>query len=95
MEADFEGVFWVERSQMPVNSDVTAFFPFGWNSKKVLKGVLEFWLELGGFGVENGRFGSANLGVVGGNNSLGHVGEGGGWYKSFAWMAMIKEFFVK
>ena len=45
--------------------------------------------------MENGRFGSANLGVVGGNNSLGHVGEGGGWYKSFAWMAMIKEFFVK
>lgn len=43
------------------------------NSKKVLKGVLEFWLELGGFGVENGRFGSADLGVVGGNRCLGHV----------------------
>ena len=59
---------------MPVNSDVAAFFSFGVNSKKVLNGVLEFWLELGGFGVENGRFGSANLGVVGGNRCLGHVG---------------------
>ena len=42
MEAEFEGVFWVERSQMPINSDVAAFFSFGVNSKKVLKGVLEF-----------------------------------------------------
>lgn len=73
MEAGLGGVFWVECSQMPVDSDVAAFFSFGVNSKKVLKGILEFWLELGGFGVENGRFGSANLGVVGGNNSLGHM----------------------
>lgn len=87
MEAGFEGVFWVECSQIPVNSDVAAFFSFGVNSKKVLKGVLEFWLELGGFGVENRRFGSANLGMVGGSNSLGHVRESGGWYKSFAGLA--------
>ena len=59
MEAEFEGVFWVERSQMPINSDVAAFFSFVVNSKKILKGILEFWLELGGFGEENGRFGSA------------------------------------
>ena len=35
----------------------------------------------------NGQFGSANLGVVEGNNSLGHVSESGDGYKSFAWMA--------
>ena len=42
MEAGIGGVFWVEYPQMPVNSDVAAFFFFGVNSKKVLKGVLEF-----------------------------------------------------